>query len=290
MDRSVGFLGVGPEKTGTSWLHAILDTHPDLRLPPKKELTYFLQDRDYPNETFRDRLTKNNWHHKLYRRYAQSRLQEAFRYPRYTFRNRARIAWDLKYLLKTHDDDWYLSLFDFEPGTLAGEVSPQYFFLGRQQIEKVRRLCPDAKIIITLREPQDWIWSWVRMKVKKDGQDLMGPEIEAFVDRKLVSASFSRALQEWRSVFPKDQVEVFFFEDLGRDPWRFYCRVCEFLGIEPESEVRERVSQRVNPGRSYEMPAHLRERIESGWHDDVRKLKALVGYLPEEWEAQHGLS
>lgn len=274
---------MGPEKTGTTWLHAILATHPELSLPPKKELTYFWQDREFPRESVFDRLTKNNWHHKRFRRYAIDRVKSAFRYPRYTLRNPQRIAWDIRYLTGTHDDDWYLSLFDYRPGTMAGEVSPQYFFLGRQQVQKVHDLCPDARIIITLREPRDWIWSWVRMKVNKSGLDLMGPEIEAFVEEKVALASFSNALKDWRSVYPEEQVEVFFYEDLGSQPWDLYCRICAFLQVEPEPGVRDRVKERVNAGHSINMPLHLRQRIEEGWREDVRELERMVGRLPEAW-------
>lgn len=284
-EPGVGFLGVGPEKTGTTWLHEMLSTHPQLGLPPYKELSFFWQDRDFPRETVFDRFTKDSWHHKRYRRYAFNRLKSAVRNPRYTFRNRNRVVWDLNYLLKTHDEDWYLSLFDFDPEKIAGEISPQYFFLGQEQVEKVRRVCPDARIIITLREPRAWIWSWVRMMVKKEGYDPLGPEAVKFVDGKIASASFSKALKTWRSVYPEDQVDVFFYEDLCNEPWELYERICAFLAIKPEAQVRERVHKRVNAGNTIDIPANLRQRIEDGWRDDVRELEQLLGRLPEEWKA-----
>ena len=35
------FIGVGPEKTGTTWIHSRLRRHPDVWVPPIKELRYF---------------------------------------------------------------------------------------------------------------------------------------------------------------------------------------------------------------------------------------------------------
>ena len=282
---SVGFLGVGPEKTGTTWLHEVLSTHPQLGLPYSKELSFFWQDREYPRETALARLTNDDWHHQRYRRYARDRIRRAFRYQRTTARNPGRIAWDLKYLLKTHDEDRYLSLFDFAPDRISGEISPQYFFLGRPQIEKIRRLCPHAKIIITLREPRAWIWSWVRMHVQKSGYEPGGSQAEEFVERKMAKCSFTQALKTWTSVYPEDQVSVFFYEDLCREPWALYGRICEFLEIEPQDEVRERVHERVNLGRTIDIPPNILSRIENGWRDDVRELETLLGRLPEEWHA-----
>ncbi len=252
--QGVGFLGVGPEKTGTTWLHEVLAGHPSLNLPPYKELSFFWQDRDFPQENALDRLTGKNWHHKRYRRYAYDRLKQALHYPGHTLRNFDRLAWDLRYLLRTHDEDWYLSLFELASGRSAGEISPRYFFLGQPQVEKVHRLCPDAKIIITLREPRAWIWSFVRMQVQKSGLDPAGPQAEAFVDRKIARSSFTKALQSWTSVFPKDQVEVFFYEDVCRQPWELYTHICAFLQIAPQEEVRASVADRFNRGNAIDIP------------------------------------
>jgi hypothetical protein len=282
--QAVGFLGVGPEKTGTTWLHEVLSGHPSLNLPPYKELSFFWQDRDFPQESALDRLTGKDWHHKRYRHYAYDRLKKALRYPRHTLTNPDRLAWDLNYLLRTHDEDWYLSLFDFAQGSMAGEISPQYFFLDRPQVEKAHRLCPDAKIIITLREPRRWIWSFVRMHVQKSGFDPAGPQAEAFVDRKIARSSFTNALRLWTSVFPEEQVKVFFYEDLCRQPWHLYTRICAFLDIAPQEEVRARVADKVNPGNAIDIPASLREKIEQGWREDVRDLEQMLGELPAQWD------
>lgn len=35
------FLLIGPQRTGTTWLHRNLILHPDIYMPPEKELYYF---------------------------------------------------------------------------------------------------------------------------------------------------------------------------------------------------------------------------------------------------------
>ena len=282
----IGFLGVGPEKTGTTWLHAVLAQHPELWLPPRKELSYFWQDIDYPGETAMDRLTKDNWHHKRYRRYAKSRVKEWLRHPRYTWRHKGAVAWDLHHLLKKHDDDWYLSSFRGSPSQTPGEISPQYFFMPRQQVEKALRMCPKAKIIITLREPRQWVWSFARMLVRDGEIALDSPEMENFIDTKIATNSFAAAYRKWLSVFPEDQVKIFFFEDMTADPWTFYLSVCEFLGLEARPSVRDTLDKRVNSGKPMAIPEHLQDRIRQGWSHDVRELEAMLGRVPEEWLAE----
>ena len=42
------FLGIGAQKAGTTWLHDNLSCHPELYLPPEKEIHYFDQHNDKP--------------------------------------------------------------------------------------------------------------------------------------------------------------------------------------------------------------------------------------------------
>ena len=45
-DRVPDFLGLGAERAATTWLHNCLTEHPDLFLPPAKEIHYFSTHRD----------------------------------------------------------------------------------------------------------------------------------------------------------------------------------------------------------------------------------------------------
>ena len=46
-----GFVCVGPERTGTSWLYVALSGHPEIAMPPVKEIRYFYDCAAYPGET-----------------------------------------------------------------------------------------------------------------------------------------------------------------------------------------------------------------------------------------------
>lgn len=279
----VGLLGVGPEKTGTTWVHSVLENHPKVWLPPCKELSFFWQDFAFRDETFYDRLTKDGWHHNRYRQYAKQRFKHALRYPRSTLRDTDRLKWDFHYIFRTHDDEWYANTFPRITSGLTGEISPQYFFMPPEQVRKVHRLCPNAKIIITLREPSAWIWSFVRMLVKKGEMEIDGQAIDDFLDEKMAENSFARSAKLWLDTFPKDQVKIFFYEDLQRDPWNFYCAICEFLALEPQDSMRETSERRVNPGRSIDKPEALQRKMAAGWREDIEALRALLGRLPDEW-------
>jgi hypothetical protein len=48
------FIGIGAQKSGTSWLHVQLEQHPQVFLPPEKELDFFF--RDLPREWYESRF------------------------------------------------------------------------------------------------------------------------------------------------------------------------------------------------------------------------------------------
>ncbi|MCB9758958.1 MAG: sulfotransferase [Alphaproteobacteria bacterium] len=93
-------------------------------------------------------------------------------------------------LRETHFFDWrwpragsdaerlerYRALFDAErlhrhPSLLTGESTPSYLLLGHRVIPRIRRLRPDARLIIALRDPVERAWSQYRMTVDPEGTD-----------------------------------------------------------------------------------------------------------------------
>ena len=284
--RSPDFLVVGPEKTGTTWIDRQLRQHPEVGLPPVKELAYFWEASSRPDEGALTRLaTGRHWHHERYRRYLRYRAAQALRHPRSAWSNRTRLGWDRRYLFGRRDDEWYRRCFDGLEG-LTGDISPQYFFLPEPAIAHIHGVCPHAKVLVTLREPADWIWSFARMQRKKRGAT--DAEIDAFVDRKIATNSFSRSCARWLDLYPEGRVRILFYETLRDDPWRFYVELCDFLGLEPRDDLREQLGRRVNEGQREAVPARLRERIAQGWREDVAALERLIGPLPASWAAPSG--
>ena len=48
------FIGIGAHKAGTNWLYVNLQNHPDIWLPPRKEIHYFARRRIYPSPSYLD--------------------------------------------------------------------------------------------------------------------------------------------------------------------------------------------------------------------------------------------
>ena len=252
------FLGVGPEKTGTTWIHHHLAAHPNVQCPPVKEVRYFYEQHHFPHESVWDRYLKQDasWHRRDYSLYLAHRLRSLGRHPYrclFTRAGRERLYWDLSYLLRKHDDNWYLSLFRPELNGIAGEISPQYFFLPDTAISHVKSLAPDCKILISLRRPTDWLWSFAKMNLASRFLEKNYGTLEQFIETKKRYCSFSDAVTRWRRHFPA-ATHVVFYEDLREDPWTFYRDICDFLGIAPDPARKALLPRIVNRGTETPIP------------------------------------
>ncbi|MEJ2368580.1 MAG: hypothetical protein P8Z49_09620, partial [Acidobacteriota bacterium] len=108
-------------------------------------------------------------------------------------------------------------------------------------------------------------------------------DLDTFIDRKIADCSFSRAVENWKSVYGASQVLVLFFDNLEADPWQYYVRICEFLEIVPDTNIRSTVADRVNKGSEEPIPEKYIVRITDGWRNDIRELSHLVADIPQSW-------
>ena len=213
------FVGIGAQRTGTTWLFSILERHPRLWLPPLKELHYF------------DDLEGKN--RKRYYDFLRTRLISGL------WVRRPLSWWDARYFLKRRNDDWYAGLFARanHRGLIAGEITPSYATLPIEIFEQMLRMNPKLKIIFIMRDPIMRSWSSV-IKSRRKRKLLDFPTAEVAikhaqgegVSRK---SCYSQTVKRIDTVFPQDQIFYGFYEDLAKDPRRFVVSVLEFLGAQP---------------------------------------------------------
>jgi hypothetical protein len=161
------FLGIGAQKAGSTWLHAMLSKHDELWLPHLKELHYF--DRRFPirpvpsssapepaQGTFARHISTR------IRRMSLSKLRD-----RLSFRRWSDLAWETRYVFGNWDAEWYASLFNAAKGRIAGEITPAYSCLSEEAIAYVHGLMPDAKLIFLMRDPVERAWSHAKMDLAR---------------------------------------------------------------------------------------------------------------------------
>ena len=251
------FLGIGVPKAGTTWLYENLRQHPQIWLPPVKEIHYFERPK-YPY--LLDLFHVDSQKRFLLHRWLKPALSDSRQHPR-------RLNWHLRFFLLPRSWRWYGSLFKPDVGQLAGDITPTYCTLPGAAIAHVARFMPEAKLILILRDPVERIWSHAAMYFRRYGQNGIEnanqAEVEAFLRRLDVRArgDYDGMIGRWRAYYPTEQLFIGQYEDLSADPTQFFHTICNFLNIEPLTPPG--VAQRVHSGRYPQIPAWARNVVEN---------------------------
>ncbi len=280
------FLGIGAQKAGTTWLHHNLARHPQIWMPPTKELHYF--DHDPPS--LRRRLFAKPAHLATARQHLREQLLKSLRGA-----PDRDLGWALRYCLGCRSDAWYASLFPEEGEKKRGEICPGYARLSAEQVGHVHALMPRARIVYLLRNPLERTWSAVAMRFRKPrfGGDvgaaseeqlrafMLGPKVARHGD-------YLANLAAWRSHYPEEQIFIGFFDRLREDPRTFLREILEFLGVDSSEEaIPEDVEERRNPGRDERPPEHLLRLLARHHHEQIRALHAhFANPWTERWLAE----
>jgi hypothetical protein len=171
--RMPSFIGVGPVRTGTTWLDSIFRGH--LALPQGiKEPQFF-----------------------------------GWRYRR--------------------GIEWYARFFRDSPsGRVVGEFGPTYFFEAKAR-ERIARHIPRCKIVCTLRDPVERVYShyklWRKLAILKHSFNYEIEHNPALSMR----LTYSAQVREWQRIFGVDNTLVLIYEDSRADRQGYIDAICSFI-------------------------------------------------------------
>jgi hypothetical protein len=280
------FLCIGARKAGTTWLHMNLAQHPQIWLPPVKEVHY-LDHR--PVGLFGRLFGRASYlrHARLHLRSTVGKLGKGS-----TFDD---LRWAANFCLRRRSDDWYSSIFPELEGPLKGEVCPGYARLSLERIASLAQRKPQLKVIYLIRDPLECAWSGAAAHfAKKKGAHGLKNTRDEDIERYLVRENsvshlrYARNLANWKCHFPDEQILTSFYDDLKSDPASVFTRVLDFLGVDatedslPE-DVKRMQGSSTAVGRRSEIPERYRHFL-AELHTD--SLVDLNDMLPNEHTAQ----
>lgn len=163
---------------------------------------------------------------------------------------------DLEFSLATPSREEYEQYFLPAGDRITGDVDVWYLY-SHCAAEEIRRYIPDARIIIMLRNPVDFMYSMHSQAVfsREEPEESFAKALrledhrrrgELLPRRPYVKhaifyrdlARFSQQIDRYRAVFPPDQLQFLLLDDLAEDPKREWGRVCDFLGIPDDGVSR----------------------------------------------------
>lgn len=161
---------------------------------------------------------------------------------------------------------------DVPDGTLAGEISPPYFYHGKVWDEtaeymwrpnddpplRIRDAYPDIKLIFSLRNPATRAYSqyWKNYRqgyervsfgeaLREEIEGERMPEESAFCW--IYSNEYTTHIGHWLDLFDSDQMMFLIFEEWVNNPDDALNDICSFLGIESKQDWLS-TDERMNTG------------------------------------------
>ena len=195
----VDFIGIGASRSGTSWLANCLRTHPEICLSEPKEVRYFNRYQFIGSKSPVTNGDKQGWV-----------LNGNYEKP----------------------IGWYANHFRHgKPGQIKGEYSPVYLY-DEHAPARIKEWFPDAKLIVSLRNPIDRVFShYALLKgIGMIGDNTFEEAIQSndtYVERGFYATQLNRYLK----YFSRDQLLILLFDDIIRDPNETLRIMFQFLGI-----------------------------------------------------------
>lgn len=292
-DPKINFWGIGTMKSGTSWLYYNLQRSPGFFFPPIKELHYFDRSKKYPTPDFLNESSLvKRFTHRTFLYNALRRVVVAFRRG-----EQKDIPFYLKWSFSNYNDDWYLSLFDGGSG-LKGEITPSYSVLTKADIQKMYQISPNARLVLMLRNPVSRAWSHYRHTKKTipnfDFSKVTNQDLIDFIesDAQTMRSDYLRAIDNYSSVFPKEQIMIGFFDAIIDNPQQLLQETIDFLGGPPNEEILKTNTKKiVNKSIEIKCPPEIKEYLKDKYKDQMLTLaNRYGGYFNKWYEDTYGES
>ena len=287
------FIAIGPEKTGTTWLYNNLKAHPEINLNRVKEIRYLWENQYLGNSiNLYSKLFKKHWHLRSNRVKLKGGVN-SFLY--YLIKKRKlklkSLQWELRFFFGIHNRKWYKSLFNYN--YVTGDITPKYAELNTNFIRELQLTVPDAKIIISLRDPVERHWSWLKMSLlqqrglKKLNQ-VDKHKIKECINNKVIlkSNDYVSLYKRWEEIYGEENILIIYFDELQNNPKSLLRKVESFLSI--SAYTYEANSTPVNKGLTLGIPKEIKEELVKNNKPYLEDMKYFfIDKYPEYWAEKH---
>lgn len=247
-ERGPDFVGVGVQKSGTTWVADVLAQHPGVLLR-HKEISFFV------------RYFHRGW--EWYESFFEGR--------------QGRVAGELSvnHLYSPRPDP---SRREFYP---SWNPRRQLYFWRRYPSarDELAERYPGLRVFALFRNPVDRAWShysmWRERRERNDKRVVPFERMFADDGRWIrTQGLYAHWLDHWRERFPG--FGVFLYDDIVNDPKTLARELYRFVGVDPSFEPV--LDRRVNEGRAKAtMPDAVRALLRDAYRDEVLRFEQRIG-------------
>lgn len=220
------FVGIGAQKSGTTWISRYLSTHPEAALPPFKECHYW---------------TSKYTRHQRWATQSpgalRRRLPQLFRAIRREPSDAVAKIAAFAGMLAHRDASYrrFLELFG-QDARISGEITPSYATLPLEGVHAIETCLDRPRYFLVLRNPADRFGSQISHEMRFD-PGIRGTDPLELLARPAFAlrSNYAVTLSTFLDVVEPERMLVLFYEHLfdpERGPGEIE-RLCTFLGIAP---------------------------------------------------------
>jgi len=167
--------------------------------------------------------------------------------------------------------DFYESFFAASgPEPAIGEATPAYLHF-EPAAERIKSTLPDAKLIVSLRNPIDRLYSryW---NSQGNYSENTGLSFEEKIEQKPIfieEGFYIDHIRRYLDLFPRDQLLILLFDDLKSDPKEFMASIYRFVGVN-DDYVPELLRHEINAAAKQKLV--VKSRTLYWWGNLLRRL------------------
>lgn len=236
------FLVVGPQRTGTTWLHRALIKHPQVLHSKTKELQFFNNLHTKKNDSNLDAYLSNF-----------IEIEQT-------------ISMKDSYCMDTYGES-------YKP-IIKGESTANYSTLDNSVINEIKLLNPSVKIIFIVRHPAYRAWSHAKKHLLKKENVTEWDFLNFFnAPHILQKGYFTQHINRWLEIIPKKNFFLGFHEQISESPQNFYIDICKFLNVKPNLKYfPEACQNKIGATPILEIPENCKNELNLLFSDEILKL------------------
>jgi hypothetical protein len=274
------FISIGPHKTGSTWLYSMMREHPGIWLPPKKELWILNQTSDRYMDRLKSYITLTGMPGENLKTF-YGRLPVLIPFT-------TELLWWTKFLILPYKVSGYHHFFPKEGNRLRGDITPNYYFLKENIVRELSIGYPDLKVILTLRNPINRVWSYSKMYIrdflKDDPANYTTSQFKNLFDSFLSWwIPYYQEIDLWKQYFPN--VLIITYELLKASPKIYIQEIFNFLGVCTVS-ISDSIDINgvINKSAGKELPTSLRIYLIEQYQEEIEILgKRLNDPFIQSW-------
>ena len=265
-----GFVCIGAQKGGTTWLYENLNRHPEVWMPPVKEIHYF-------NRLCLNDKLLGNWdlpHPRGIKRYYKSLIKLSIK----------DLRWMLNYYEYSMNSSNYLKLFSekYTSGYLTGDITPSYSKLEERGVSFASEvLDKDVPVIFIMRNPIYRSWSVLKMLLRYKNRKVEDVSIDEIVKMLqqpniVLGSEYTKIVTLWRKYF--SNFHILTFDELCESPRELLTKVSKIIGIS-DSWDEDVIKQRVwADNKKIPMSPSVLKVLTEKYTDEIQSLDKIVDF------------